>query len=68
MAALIDSARSVAIAATSLPSHIVITTGRGKCARHNAGRLWPVTMPSRADSAWNSIAIMFDRSTTHSSM
>ena len=44
-----NSARSVAIAAISLTSHMPITTGRGKCRPHNSARLRPVTMPNLAD-------------------
>ena len=43
------------------------TTGAGKRSRHSSARLRPVTMPSFADIAWNSIAIAFAASTTHSS-
>ena len=62
-----NSARSVAIAATSLTIHRAHTTGFGKFSRHNSARLRPVTMPSLADSDWNSIAAMLAASTTHSS-
>ena len=67
MAAPRNSARSVAIAATSLTIQSAQTTGFGKCSRHNSARLRPVTMPSLADSAWNSIAVRLASSTTHSS-
>ncbi len=46
-----NSARSVAIAATSLTIHKAQTTGLEKWSRHNSARLRPVTMPSLADSA-----------------
>ncbi len=68
MAAPINSARSVAIAATSLASHMAMTKGRGKCIRHSVARLCPVTIPSRADSAWNSMAMTLASNTTHSSI
>ena len=61
-----NSARSVAIAAISLTTHIAQTTGRGNWSRHISARLRPVTMPSLADSAWNSIAIRLATSTTQS--
>ena len=63
-----NSARSVAIAATSLTAHIAQTTGRGNSLRHNSARLAPVTMPSLAESPWNSIAIRLAASTTQSSV
>ena len=62
-----NSARSVAIAAISLTTHIAHTTGRGKLSRHISARFVPVTMPSLADSAWNSIAMRLAASTTHRS-
>ena len=36
--------------------------------RHSVARLRPVTMPSRAESAWNSMATRLASSTTHNSM
>lgn len=66
-AAPTNSARSVAMAASSLMSHIARAAGAGKCARHSCARFCPVTMPSRADSAWNSIATTLAATTTHSS-
>ncbi len=58
----------VAIAAISLPIHIASgDRPRGKWLRHSVARLCPVTMPSRADIAWNSMAIMFASRTTQSS-
>jgi len=62
-----SSARSVAIAAISLTTHIAQTTGGANCSRHISARLRPVTMPSLAESAWNSMAIRFASSTTQSS-
>ena len=62
-----NSARSVAIAATSLTAHMAQTTGRGNWSRHSSARLRPVTIPSRAESAWNSMAMPFAISTTHNS-
>ena len=62
-----NSARSVAMAAISLTTHIAQTTGLGNCSRHISARLRPVTMPSLADSAWNSMAITLASSTTQSS-
>ena len=56
------------MAAISLIPHIAMTTGREKFSRHISARLRPVTMPSLADSAWNSIAIMLASNTTHSSV
>ncbi len=44
-----------------------ITSGFGKASRQSSARLRPVTMPSLADIAWNSIATSEDSSTTHSS-
>lgn len=61
-----NSARSVAIAATSLSSHMPITTGRENWSRHISARLRLVTMPSLADSAWNNMAIRLAITTTHS--
>ena len=55
------------MAAISLTTHMAKTTGRGKCSRHISARLWPVTMPSLAESAWNSMAIRLASSTTQSS-
>ncbi len=63
-----NSARSVAMAATSLTAHIPQTTGREKLSRDISARFLPVTIPSRADSAWNSMAIRFASSTTQSSV
>ena len=34
--------------------------------RDNSARLWPVTMPMRADSAWNSMAIRLAANATQS--
>jgi len=62
-----NSARSVAIAATSLTAHIVHTSGGGNHSRDSSARLRPVTMPSFADSAWNSIATRLASSTIHNS-
>ena len=62
-----NSARSVAIAAISLTTHIAHTTGRGKCSRQCSARFLPVTMPSFAESAWNSMAMRFATTTTHNS-
>ncbi len=61
-----NSARSVAMAAISLITHIAHTTGLGKRSRHISARLRPVTMPSFADSAWNNIAIRLASRTTQS--
>ena len=55
------------MAATSLTSHIATTTGRGKWSRASSARFRPVAMPTRADSAWNSIAIRLASTTTHNS-
>ena len=66
MAPPTNSARSVAIAATSATTHIAHTAGRGNWARHSSARLRPVTMPSLAESPWNSIAMTFASSTTQS--
>ena len=60
-----NSARSVAMAATSLATHMSMGTGCGKRSRDSSARFWPVTMPSLADSAWNSIATTFAASTAH---
>ena len=54
------------MAAISLTTHIAMTTGLEKWSRHISARLRPVTMPSLADSAWNSMAIRLASSTTHS--
>ena len=61
-----NSARSVAMAATSLTIHIAQTTGRGNWSRHISAKFRPVTMPSLADRAWNNIAIKLASSTTQS--
>ncbi len=61
-----NSARSVAMAAISLTTHMARTTGSENCSRHISARFRPVTMPSLAESAWNNIAIMLAASTTHS--
>ena len=45
-----NSARSVAIAPTSLTIHIAITTGWGALSRESSARFFPVTMPSFAES------------------
>ena len=58
-----NSARSVAIAAISETPHIASTAGRAKWMRQSAGRLSPVTSPTRADSSWNSIATALAAST-----
>ena len=58
----------MAIAAISLTPHIAHTSLRGKCIRHSEARLCPVTIPTRADSDWNSMATRFATTTTHSSM
>ena len=55
------------MAAISLTIHIAIATGRENRSRHSSARFLPVTMPSLADSAWNSMAIRLASSTTHSS-
>ena len=54
------------MAATSLTAHIASTTRCGKCARHSSARLRLVTMPSLAESDWNSMATALASSTTHS--
>ena len=54
------------MAAISLTTHIPKTIGLGNCSRHISARLRPVTMPSLADSAWNSMAIRLASSTTQS--
>jgi len=46
-----NSARSVAIAAISLTTHIATTTGLGNSSRQISARFRPVTMPSLAESA-----------------
>src|SRR5450756_1158014 len=48
-----NSARSVAIAATSLITHIAQTIGWGNCSRHISARFRPVTIPSLAERAEN---------------
>ena len=55
------------MAATSLASHIGTITRAGQCRRHISARLVPVTMPSLAESAWNSMATRFAATTTQSS-
>ena len=45
------------MAATSLTTHIAIDDRLGKLLAAHSARLRPVTMPSLADSAWNSMAI-----------
>ena len=55
------------MAAISLTTHIAHTTGRGKRSRQFSARLRSVTMPSLADSAWNSMATTLATSTTQSS-
>ena len=55
------------MAAISLATHMARHHRDAETARrHNSARLWPVAMPSLADKAWNSIAMMFATSTTHS--
>jgi hypothetical protein len=61
-----NSAKSVAMAATSLMTHIVQTIGRGKWSRHISAKLRPVTIPSLAERAWNNIAIKLASNTTQS--
>ena len=61
-----NSARSVAMAATSLTIHIAQTTGQGNSSRHISAKFRPVTMPSLADRAWNNIAIKLASNTTQS--
>ena len=53
------------MAATSEPYHIAFTTGFGNCSRQSSARFRPVTMPSLADMAWNSMATTFATTTTH---
>jgi len=67
MAPPMNSARSVAMAPISAAIHIATTSGRENSSRHTSARLRPVTMPSLADMAWNSIATRLASSTTHSS-
>ena len=55
------------MAAISLTTHIAQTTGRGNWSRHISARLRPVTMPSLAERAWNSIAIRLASNTTQRS-
>ena len=55
------------MAAISLTTHMARTTGRGNCSRHNSARLRPVTMPSLAESAWNSMAMRLAATTTQQS-
>lgn len=62
-----NSAKSVAMAAISEASHMAQTSGRGKWSRLTSARLRPVAIPSRAASAWNSMATRLAASTTHSS-
>ena len=56
------------MAAISTTIHIAMTTGCGNWSRDISARLRPVTMPSLADSPWNSMAIRFASSATHSSV
>ncbi|SDK21254.1 hypothetical protein SAMN04488026_103410 [Aliiruegeria lutimaris] len=56
------------MAAISLTAHMTQTVRRGKLSRQSSARFLPVTMPSRAESAWNSIAIRLAQSTTQSSV
>ena len=62
-----NSARSVAIAAISLMPQRARRTGREVASRQCSARFLPVTMPSLAESAWNSIAVRLASSTTQSS-
>ena len=61
-----NSARSVAMAATSLATHRHATTGRGNWSRQCSARLRPVTMPSLAARDWNSMATRLARIATQS--
>ena len=62
------SARSQAMIAASQASQSMKLTGREKLARQACARSRSVTMPSRAASACNRIAIRFDSRMTDSSV
>ena len=66
IAAPINSARSVAMATSSISTHIPQTTGLGKWSRQSSARLRPVAIPSLADRHWISIAIRLLATTTQS--
>ncbi len=55
------------MAATSLMPQRVRRTGREVASRQCSARFLPVTIPSLAESAWNSIAVRLASSTTQSS-
>ena len=55
------------MAAISLTPHMTSTAGRGKWRRQSCARFCPVTMPSLALIAWNSMANALASSTTQSS-
>ena len=59
-----NSARSVAIAITSAWSQSPTDVRREKWMRQISGRLWPVAIPSLADSVWITIAIRFEATIT----
>ena len=52
-----NSARSVAMATTSISSHSPITTQRGNRSRQCSARFFPVAMPSLADSDCSRMAM-----------
>jgi len=51
-----NSARSVAMATSSMRTHMMSTTGPGNRSRQASARLSPVAMPSLAESACTSMA------------
>ena len=63
-----NSARSVAMATSSISTHMIHTTGAGNARGTARPGSAPVAMPSLADSVWISMAIRLLATTTHSSM
>ena len=68
MAVPISSARSVAQIATSAITQSAQATGLGKWSRQSWARSRPVAMPTRAQSACNSMAISDESNATESSV
>ena len=62
-----NSARSVAMATTSIKPHIAQTAPGGNWSRQCSARFLPVAMPSLAERVWSSMAIRLLATTTQSS-
>ena len=67
-AAPMNSARSVAMATSSITTHIPQTTGAGKVAAAEFGQVAAGGDPQLGGQAWISIAIRLLATTTHSSV